>query len=510
MMGKLKNYISEHTVYFYAIIVVLLFSVWGILSPNSLNSQAGKAFDFAILKFGWFYLLSVSIFLVFCLYLLFSPYGHIRLGKDDAKPQYSYLSWFAMLFSAGMAIGLVFWGVAEPLSHYAAPPDGIQAGSEAARIFSFRMSFFHWGFHAWANYALFALAIAYFQLRKGYPGLVSSIFIPIIGEARARGPIGKIIDIIAVFATVAGISTDLGFGTLQLNSGLNFLYGVPINLSVQITIIVVITVCFMISAVKGLDKGIKRLSDINLFLVVVLMALVMIVGPQKDIIMNLIQGFSSYIRHIAVDSFPIHRLMDDKAWMGSWTIFYWAWWIAWTPFVGTFIARISWGRTIREFIAGVLLVPTIGSVIWFSIFGSLGMNGSLETINGAIASIPTALFTVVSHYPLSGLISLLTIVLIVLFFVTSADSSTFVLGILTSKGNPNPTTKRKLIWGVLQSAIAISLLMAGGLGVIQTASIVAALPFTIVMLASIYALLKSLRHEGIQVEEVISENIEIN
>ncbi len=441
-------------------------------------------------KVGWFYLLVVSLFLLFCLWLLVSPYRHIRLGSNDSRPEFSNISWLAMLFSAGMAIGLIFWGVAEPMSHQLFPPSGAVPLSETARIESLRLSFFHWGFHAWANYALFALAMAYFQLRKGYPGLVSSIFVPLIGKERVAGPIGKSIDILAICATVAGISTDLGLGTLQINSGLNRLYKVPIKIEVQILIIVFVTACYMISAVRGLEKGIKTLSDFNMILVAILMLGVFIVGPKMDMLVGLVQGTGAYISNIAYDAFPVRKIVGNSEWLGSWTVFYWAWWIAWTPFVGTFIARISWGRTIGEFIAGVLIIPTLGSMVWFAEFGSLINGMSEHEMTNALLSIPTAYFDVLARYEWSGPLSLLTLVLLITFFITSADSSTFVLGILSSGGDPNPSTRRKTIWGVVQSLMALSLLMAGGLEVLQTASIVAAFPFAIIMFLSMFSLAK--------------------
>ncbi|MDF1616880.1 BCCT family transporter [Petrocella sp. FN5] len=488
--------IRNKVVFILSILIISATSLWGIFSPDSLGKMASSAFGFLVTRFGWFYLLSVSIFLFFCIYLIFSPYRNLKLGQDESKPQFSNFSWFAMLFSAGMAIGLIFWGVAEPLSHFINPPYGLaEAGSQKAAELSLRFSFFHWGLHAWANYALFGLAIAYFQLRKGYPGLVSSIFIPIIGERHAKGIIGMLIDLLAIFATVTGIATDLGLGTLQINSGLNMLYNVPETRTVQVIIILVATVCFITSAVKGLDKGIKKLSVFNLVLSIFLLVIAVVIGPQLEMAKGLIKGIQDYGLHFIGDGLPWFALKDHSEWLGNWTIFYWAWWIAWTPFVGTFIARISWGRTIKEFILGVLFIPTLGSMVWFCVFGVLGTHQGLEVAKTALTSIPTAYFTIMDWYPLSGLISFVTVLLLFIFFVTSADSSTFVLGIYTSGGNPNPSTKKKVAWGVTQSFLALALLLAGGLEVLQTANIVAAFPFAIIMLLSIVALMKSLREE---------------
>ncbi len=488
---------KDKGVFSYALLFLSGVLFWGICFPKSFGEAAVYAFDLFVARVGWFYLLAVSAFLLFCLWLFVSPYRNIRLGSDDARPEFSNLSWFAMLFSAGMAIGLIFWGVAEPMSHQLNPPSGALPLSQAARTEALRISFFHWGLHAWANYALFALAMAYFQLRKGYPGLVSSIFVPILGEKCVAGPVGKMIDVLAIFATVAGISTDLGLGTLQINSGLNRLYQVPVKLEVQVLIIVLITVGYMISAVRGLEKGIKTLSDFNMILVALLMLGVFMVGPKLDMAMGFLKGTAAYAGHIFYDAFPLDKIRGNSQWLGSWTVFYWAWWIAWTPFVGTFIARISWGRKIGEFIAGVLIIPTLGSMIWFAEFGAL-IKGMTETAMAAsLESIPNAYFDVLSRYDYAGPLSLLTIVLLVTFFITSADSSTFVLGILSTGGNPNPKTGTKVVWGVVQSLMALALLMAGGLEVLQTASIVAAFPFSIVMLLSMVSIVKSLREERV-------------
>ncbi|PKM56622.1 MAG: choline transporter [Firmicutes bacterium HGW-Firmicutes-3] len=498
MFKQIEEKTRNKIIFVLSILIITVISLWGICAPTSLGEKASSAFEFLVTRFGWFYLLSVSVFLFFCIYLIFSPYRNLKLGKDDSKPQFSNFSWFAMLFSAGMAIGLIFWGVAEPLSHFTNPPYGLaEPGSQKAVELSLRFSFFHWGLHAWANYALFGLAIAYFQLRKGYPGLVSSIFIPIIGERHAKGIIGMLIDLLAIFATVTGIATDLGLGTLQINSGLNMLYNIPENVTVQVIIILIATICFITSAVKGLDKGIKKLSVLNLVLSIFLIVLAVVIGPKLEMAKGLMKGIQDYGLHFIGDGLPWFALKQHSDWLGNWTIFYWAWWIAWTPFVGTFIARISWGRTIKEFIIGVLFIPTLGSMVWFCVFGILGTHQGIEVAKTALSSIPTAYFTIMDWYPLSGLISFVTVLLLFIFFVTSADSSTFVLGIYTSGGNPNPTAKKKVAWGITQSFLAMALLLAGGLEVIQTANIVAAFPFAIIMLLSIVALMKSLREEVI-------------
>jgi len=484
---------KNNTVFYISLVVVFAIVLWGLLATESFGNAANGLFNFLVGNFGWFYLISMFSFVVFSIWIAFSRYGKIKLGPDDSKPEYSYISWFAMLFSAGMGIGLVFWGVAEPLNHFMAPL-GLEAGTTAAADFAMKKSFFHWGLHPWANYSVLALALAYFQFRKNKPGLISSIFIPLIGEDRVKGPIGYFIDILAIFATVAGVATSLGLGTLQINSGLNYLFGIPENLLVQIIIIVIVTVLFMISAITGLDKGIKFLSNLNLSLATILMVAAAIIGPTLLVINSFTNGIGMYLNEFIRDSFHIEAFGNSE-WFGWWTIFYWAWWIAWAPFVGTFIARISRGRTIKEFVAGVLLVPALGSFLWFATFGSLGINLGTEVATEAIKSTPTALFVVMSHYPLGSIISFIAVILLCTFFVTSADSATFVLGMMSSEGDLNPDTKRKIIWGVIQSLLAFALMLGGGLSMLQTASIAAAFPFAFVMLFGMVALVKALREE---------------
>ncbi|WP_027340433.1 glycine betaine uptake BCCT transporter [Halonatronum saccharophilum] len=484
---------ESNLVFYVSVIIVFLVVFWGVFAPNNFDMVANGLFEFLVTRFGWLYLMSMFFFVTFTLIIAFSKYGQIRLGEDDSRPEYSNVSWFAMLFSAGMGIGLVFWGVAEPLNHFVNPPN-LTGGTAEAANFALRTSFFHWGIHPWANYSILALALAYFQFRKGKPGLVSSIFIPLIGEKRAGGIIGQLIDILAICATVAGVATSLGLGTLQINSGLNYLFGLPQNTVIQLLIIGVVTVLFMISAVSGLDKGIKILSNTNLIIALVLMVLALILGPTVKIVNALTNNFGAYLGDVVRRSFHI-RPFGDNTWIGDWTIFYWAWWIAWAPFVGTFIARISRGRKIKEFIIGVTVIPSLGSFIWFATFGTLGIDLGLEIASKAVEVTETAFFVVVNHYPLGRLISFVAVVLLCTFFVTSADSATFVLGMMSSNGDLRPTTKRKVTWGVVQSLLALTLIVAGGLQTLQIASIAAAFPFTIVMVLACISLLKALRKD---------------
>lgn len=488
-MNKKKS----QSVFYISLVVVLGIALWGIIAPESFGVKANGVFDYLTTSFGWLYLITMFSFIIFSVYLASSKFGKIKLGPDDSKPEYSYVSWFAMLFSAGMGIGLVFWGIAEPLNHFMSSAGG-EPGSAMAADFAMKKSFFHWGLHPWAGYSVIALALAYMQFRKNKPGLISSIFIPLLGDKMVSGFVGKFIDVLAIFATVAGVATSLGLGTLQINSGLNYLFGVPINTFTNIIIIAVVTVLFMISAVSGLDKGIKILSNCNLGLAGLLMILGLIIGPTLMIINALTNGVGMYVGDLIKDSFNVEAF-GDNSFVKGWTVFYWAWWIAWAPFVGVFIARISRGRTIKEFVTGVLLVPALGSFVWFAIFGTMGINLGTEVAAEAIKTTETAFFVVMGHYPLGSIISFVAIILLCTFFVTSADSATFVLGMMSQNGNLNPDTKRKVIWGIIQSLLALALMLAGGLKVLQIGSIVAAFPFLFVMIFAMFSFHKALKDD---------------
>lgn len=495
-MKSLKQ--KDNSVFYISLALSMAIVLWGIIGQTSFANAANSLLDFLADNFGWSYLLSMLIFVAFAIILAFSKYGDIRLGPDDSKPEYSNASWFGMLFGAGMGIGLVFWGVAEPISHFVAPMAGIEPGSAEAADFAMRSSFMHWGIHPWANYAIIGLALAYFQFRKNKPGLISSIFIPLIGEKGANGFIGKLIDILAVFATVAGVATSLGLGTLQINSGLNYLFNIPETSLVQMIIIAVVTFLFIWTAITGIDKGIKALGDINLYLASGLLVLVIILGPTLPIIKNFTNGLGQYINNFVSDSLSISAF-GENTWLNDWRIFYWAWWIAWAPFVGSFIARISKGRTVKEFIIGVILAPSLASVVWFSAFGSLGLNLAdtvgLESLSSLAAVSETALFQVLKYYPLGNILSIVAVALLCTFFITSANSATFVLGMFTSQGDLDPTNRKKVLWGLIQSLFAAALLLAGGLEALQTASVGAAFPFIFVMLFAMISLIKAFKEE---------------
>jgi transporter, betaine/carnitine/choline family len=493
-MGK------KNTVFIASLILSCGVALWAVLRNSSFSIFSNALFSFLTVNFAWLYLFAMLLFVLFVVYMACSKYGDIKLGSDDSKPEYSTASWFAMLFGAGMGVGLVFWGISEPVSHYVSPVTGLKGFSAESAKFAITASFMHWGIHPWANYAILGLALAYFQFRKNKPGLISFLFEPLIGEKGVKGSVGKIIDVLAVFATVAGVTTSLGLGTLQINSGLNYLFKIPNNLTVQIIIVIIISVIYIWSAVSGIDKGIKIISDANLYIAFGLMILAFLVGPKVEMLNNFIAGLGAYLSGIINDSLNINTY-GDNSWVQNWRVFYWAWWIAWAPFVGIFIARISKGRTIREFIIGVVLAPSLGSLLWFAIFGTLGIHlGELgliakETLEGVAAAPETGIFIVFSKYPLGMLLSIITMILVCTFFVTSANSGTFVLAMLSSDGDLNPPNNKKILWGAVQSLMAIGLLIAGGLKPLQIISIAAAFPFIFIMILSAVALVKEMKNE---------------
>ncbi len=487
------------SVFYVSAIILLLFVIVGVVAPQSFENVTANTEGFITNTFGWYYLIIVTAFVVICLYLMVSPVGKIKLGKPEDKPEFSRPTWVAMLFSAGVGIGLVFYGTAEPISHYALQSPTGETGTNAAVRDAMQYTFFHWGIHAWAVYGLVGLSLAYFMFRHGNPGLISATLKPILGKY-ATGKFGKAIDIVAVLATVIGVSTSLGFGAVQINGGLSFLYGMPSSFVSQFIIIIIVTVLFLGSALSGLDKGIRILSNVNMILAGALLLLVFILGPTLFTLNLFTDTIGKYLQNFINMSFRLAPLnSENREWINTWTIFYWAWWIAWSPFVGIFIARVSKGRTIREFVAYVLLAPSIISFIWFAVFGGSAI--SLERSGTKLISALTteqSLFGMLSTFPFASVISLLAIGLIAIFFITSADSGTFVLGMMTTNGSQNPSNLLKVIWGLLLTAIALVLLYSGGLQALQNTMIVAALPFSFVIIMMAVSLLKSLNQESNQ------------
>ncbi|OWY40854.1 glycine/betaine ABC transporter permease [Xenophilus sp. AP218F] len=481
-----------------SLLFTVLFALWGVIAPGQMAVATGEWLSFTIARFGWFYLLSVFGFLVFALYLAFGRFGHIRLGKEDEEPEFSRMSWFAMLFSAGMGIGLVFWGVAEPISHFATPSSAATApqSAEAARA-AMRHAFFHWGLHPWAVYSLAALVLAYFKFNRGEKGLISAAFKPLLGE-RVNGPIGVAIDVLAVLATVFGVATTLGFGTLQIESGLKMLFGLQPSFLLTCAIVVIATVLFLLSSLTGLSRGIKWLSNLNIVLALGLFLLVVILGPTGFIFDTFTTTLGDYLGNLTSNSLRMSPFTQGT-WVANWTLFYWAWWVTWAPFVGMFIARVSRGRTIREFIVGVLLVPSLASFVWFSAFGGAALDlqlfGGADMVAAVKSDVSTALYVMFQHFPGGQALSLIAMTLVICFFVTSADSATFVLGMFSSGGSLNPSHRVKLIWGVLLAAVALVLLQSGGLKGLQSMLIVSALPFMLIMIGMAVSLYKALSEE---------------
>lgn len=489
-MKKISN------VFWISVAIVLIFVLIGVFMPSGFEEATANLQSFLTDTFGWYYLILVTILVAFCIFLIFSPVGAIKLGKQDEKPEFSTVSWFAMLFSAGMGIGLVFWGAAEPVSHFMAPPLA-ESGTDPAYREAMRYTFFHWGIHAWAIYGLVALVLAYFQFRKDEPGLISATLKPIFGKERMEGKFGTLIDVLAVFATVVGVATTLGFGASQINGGLTYLWGIPDSFGVQVIIVIIVTILFLISAWSGLSKGIQYLSNTNMILAVILVLLTFVLGPTILILNMFTDTIGGYIQNIIQMSFRISPLNDDhRSWINDWTIFYWAWWISWSPFVGIFIARVSRGRTIREFVSGVLLLPALVSFFWFTVFGT----SAIEVQKGGgfdLSQLPTeqVLFAVFSDFPWSLLLSIIAMFLVAIFFITSADSATFVLGMQTTYGSLTPPNSVKITWGVAQSIVALILLYSGGLQGLQNALIIAAFPFSFIIVLMLVSLYRSLAKE---------------
>ena len=499
-------------VFYTSAALIVGFVLLGVIAPENTSTVFSAVQTWIVNTFGWFYVLAVAIFVVFALGLAASPYGRIRLGMDDSRPSYTYLSWFAMLFSAGMGIGLMFFGVAEPIMHFTNPPVG-EGGTIAAAREAMTITFFHWGLHAWAIYAVVGLALAYFSFRYNLPLTIRSALFPLLGD-RIHGPLGHAADIFAVFGTMFGVATSLGLGVLQINAGLEHLFGVSQSTGMHLLLITIITLCATASVVTGLDAGIKRLSELNIVLALGLVLFILAVGPTIFLLRALVQNTGAYLGEVVGKTFTLYAY-EPNEWIGGWTLFYWAWWIAWSPFVGMFIARISRGRTIREFVLGVLFVPVGFTFAWLTIFGNSAIALDLGTAAGQISAavstdIPLALFTFLEYLPLSGITSVLATVLVVTFFVTSSDSGSLVIDTITSGGHDHTPVWQRVFWALTEGAVAAVLMLAGGLKALQTASITAALPFTIIMLFVCYGLLRSLRLEGVrQISQDLPATVQI-
>ncbi|MFW5920794.1 MAG: BCCT family transporter [Polyangiales bacterium] len=480
--------------------LLLAFLAFGVFKTELASDLFPKILDWVSTHFGWLYVGSLGFFIIFALWLLFSRHASIRLGDDDERPEFHLLTWFSMLFSAGMGIGLVFYGVAEPMMHYASPP-GVEGGTIEAAEHALPTTFFHWGIHAWAIYVLMALAIAYFSFRRKLPLAIRSCFYPILGE-RIYGWPGHLIDILAVFGTLFGLATSLGLGAQQVNAGLNYLFDIPLETKSQLILIAVITGAATISLVTGVSKGIRRLSEANMVLAALLMIFVFVVGPTLFIVNSFVENVGNYLGEVFTRTFRVGVMGGDQSeWAKSWTLFYWGWWIAWSPFVGMFVARISRGRTIREFILGVLLVPTGVTFIWFSVFGGTALDLELSGhgISAAVSDdLSTAIYVMLEKLPLSAITSFLAAAVVAVFFVTSSDSASFVVDMLTSGGHPDPPIWQRVFWACTEGACAAVLLYAGGskaLNALQAAVVTIGLPFCVVLLVMCWSLVRALRQD---------------
>lgn len=488
-------------VFWPALIVILAVAVVGIAAPESTSDVLVDMQSWIVTNFGWYYMLAIGFFIAFTAFVGFSKYGTIRLGRDGEDPEFGLLSWFAMLFAAGMGIGLVFYGVGEPLTYATSDPKPGWEGSETEKAqLAMAQTFLHWGLHPWAVYAVIGLALAYAIHRRGRPISIRWALEPLFGD-RVKGWLGDLVDVLAIFGTVFGVATSLGLGVQQIASGMKSI-GIVDNTdnAVLVTLIVVITFLSTLSCVSGLGKGIKYLSNINLSFAGLLLISILLLGPTLFLFQNFVESLGVYLANVLNMTFDVGAYTGEKGatWNASWTIFYWGWWISWAPFVGVFIARISRGRTIREFIAGTLFVPTIVGFLWFSVLGGTGLDrelfgkgGLVDPKEGVDAS--TVLFTVLEDLPLGSVLSILAIALVAVFFITSSDSGSLVVDMLASGGHPNPPTWSRVLWAVLEGALAIGLLLAGGLSGLQSAAIATALPFSAVLILMCFATLRALR-----------------
>lgn len=494
-MTDLKN---NNLVFYVSAAVMISLILIGLVAPEIFEKATKAAFNFCATYLAWWYMLAMNLFVIFPLYLACSKYAKLKLGPPDCEPDFSTLTWFAMLFGASMGVGLVFYGVGEPIFHLVNPPYGAEPGTAEAAEDAMRASFFHWGLHPWAGYCLIGLCLAYAQFRKGDPVLMSSLLLPILGPNGNHSLIGRIVDVMAIFATVGGVATSIGLAVMQVNSGLMYAFGIPQTTVVQLIILAVISFLYIWTAVTGVNKGIKILGNLNLVLAALLTAALLLMGPTITILEGLVTGIGSYLSNLVSTSLDVAPYGGDyKTWLGSWTLFYWAWWISWAPFVGAFIARISRGRTVREFVVGGFLVPVLGSFCWIAIHGGtaleMQLSGVADIATAITADISSGSFAMYEHLPMGGLMSALMAIVISTFLITSANASTYALTMYSSNGVLNPPKSRMALWGVLQSSFALVLMLTGGLGALQTASIAAAGPFSIIMVLATYCLWKRLQ-----------------
>lgn len=484
-------------VFIAALLIAFALAVWAIVSGDSFIAAINATMTALTSNFDWFYIFGADLLLIFALVIGLSPYGKTKLGRDGDKPSKTLPQWFAMLFSAGMGVGLVFWGTAEPLSHYLAPMAGIEPMTEDAMRFSLRSSFLHWGMHPWAFYSVVGLALGYFAFRLQKRSLVSSTLEPILGK-QARGIVGIVIDIYVALLTVVGVATSFGMGCIQIATGMDYLFGIPYTVYTLAILVGLTCIVYTWSVVSGIDRGMQLLSNGTMILCAVMIILVLVVGPSMDIISGLLVGVGDWLMNFIQDSVRLSA-EGDSSWIRAWRVFYWAWWLSWAPFVGIFLARISRGRTIREFVFGTIFAPTIVSIIWFSVFGGAAFasagNMSADQLNAVVASPETAPFFVFEHLPLSVVLSVIALVTLFGFFVTSANSATYVLSMLTSDGDIDPPTFKKVLWGIVLSLVAFAFVVSGGVKGIQTVAIIISFPFFFIIIIMCVCMVLAIRKE---------------
>ena len=501
-----KYFDVDPPVFWVSAILIIAFILITLIVGDPMDQIFAVIQDSITENGGWFFVLAVNLFLIFCLAIAFGKFGDIRLGGQMAEPEFSKLAWFSMLFSAGMGIGILFWSVGEPILHYVAPPTGTGSTVFSAQK-SMQYTFLHWGFHAWGIYALVGMSLAFFTFNKKLPLTISSVFYPLIGE-KIHGGLGKAINILAVVATLFGLATSLGLGVQQVSAGLNHLLGVEDTVTVQVLLIGGITLAATGSVVAGLSAGVKRLSQMNIIIGSVFLVFIIIVGPTLFITGSFVQNTGAYLQNFFELSFWTETYYQSD-WQKSWTVFYWAWWISWSPFVGMFIARISRGRTIREFILGVLIVPTIITFLWLSAFGGsalfLELNGLADIATAVQSNVATSLFVLLEQFPLGYVTSVVGILLVTSFFVTSSDSGSLVIDSLTAGGKLDAPVPQRVFWALTEGAVAAVLLIGGGLGALQTAAIITGLPFALILIIMAYSLVKGLREERLRLDHFHKE-----
>jgi glycine betaine transporter len=479
--------------------IIAVFVVWGLVAPKNLGSVMNGSLGWVTRNFGWAFVLIAFAALVLCIVLVVTPWGRIRLGPDDSRPEFKTFSWVSMMFAAGLGAGLLFYGIAEPVTHWSAPPHGLaEPRTDEAALTALRYTYFHWGFNGWAMYAIMGGAMAYFAYRRNQPILVSSTFTPLLGENASKRPLGRLVDALAIVATLFGTATALGLNGLQLNSGLDYLFGVPKSDVVAVVIIVAVTALFLLSATSGIEKGINFLANLGSIATIVLFLFFLVAGGAAVLVVSQgIESIGNYVLQVLPMS--LQTGVGDEKWMASWTLFYWAWWISWAPFVGMFVARISRGRTIREFVLGVVAAPTGFGFVWFAVVGGVGINlqqsGQADVV-GSLATPELSLFVALDALPLPVISSFLCVVLIALFFISGADAASVVMATMASRGSLDPSRLVTVVLGVLMGGIACAMLLVGGLTALQQAAVLGSVPFTFVLIGTAYCWVKALREEG--------------